>query len=74
MALSCLSAEAALSSLSTWMVAVVGVCQKSVSLHPFMSDHSTVKDGVAGELLGLLMLTQVGSVLEVNMALLRLQM
>ena len=33
------------------MVAVVGVCQKSVSLHPFMFDHSTVKDGVAEELL-----------------------
>ena len=33
------------------MLAVVGVCQKSVSLHLFMSDHSTVKDGVAEELL-----------------------
>ena len=33
------------------MLAVVGVSQKSVSLHLFMSDHSTVKDGVAEELL-----------------------
>ena len=35
----------------------MGVCQKSVSLHPFMSDHSKGKDGMAEELLGLSMLT-----------------